>query len=64
MDNYEITVKWPTGRTFTRDGYTQDQAQAMADFLWACGADDVKLTCVCGECETCRDRAVAQGLDR
>lgn len=56
-ENYEITVKWPTGRKFSKDGYTCEQAEAMADFLWTAGADDVIIRCACGECETCRDWA-------
>lgn len=60
-ENYEITVKWPTGRESTQGGYTEDSAQAMADFLWAAGADDVIIRCACGECETCYDRATLEG---
>ena len=54
---FEITVKWPDGRTITDDGYTREQATAIADFLWVAGADDVKITCACNDCETCSDYA-------
>lgn len=60
-ENYEITVKWPTGREFTRDGYTSETAQAMADFLWVAGAVDVIVRCACGMCENCIDRAISEG---
>lgn len=55
---YEITVKWPTGREATVDGFAPDAVEAWVDFLWIAGADDVRAVCRCGECETCADRAV------
>jgi len=54
---FEITVKWPDGRVITQGGWERDVADLYADILWACGADDVKVTCTCGTCETCTDRA-------
>ena len=54
---YEITVKWPDGRVIADSGYTEEQARAIANFLWVAGADDVKVHCACGECETCSDYA-------
>lgn len=60
---YKITVKWPDGRTVMDDGYTADQAVALRDFLYAAGADDVKVECACGECETCTDRATFENSE-
>lgn len=60
---YEITVVWPDGRTGTTDGYDRESATAMADLLWVLGADDVIVRCLCGNCETCTDRAAWGGQD-
>lgn len=54
----QITAKWPSGRVTVKDGYTEETARLTADFLWAVGVDDVKIECVCNECETCSDKAV------
>ena len=55
---FKITVKWPSGDTRTVDGFEPDAVDNWVRFLWVAGADDVKVTCTCGECETCADRAV------
>lgn len=55
---YEITVKWPGGKSITRDGYSEESARDIANVLWVAGADDVIVRCTCGECETCIDRAI------
>lgn len=59
---YEVTVKWPDGGSNTVDGFDRNQARDMADFLWACNADDVVIRCVCGECDTCGDRAAWESM--
>jgi hypothetical protein len=40
-ETYEITVRWPDGRTITVGGYEYEAARAIENFLWAAGADDV-----------------------
>lgn len=60
---YMLIAKWPSGRTHSTRGWRWETADRLAHFLWECGADDVKVMCECGECETCTDRATAEGLD-
>jgi len=55
---HEITVKWPDGRKITRGNYDDETSILMMDLLWACGADDVYRTCLCGECDVCTDTYV------
>lgn len=54
---FEITVKWPDGRTATVGGFTDESVGPMVEFLWQVGADDVIRRCACGDCDTCRDRS-------
>lgn len=54
---FNIKVKWSDGRVIADGGYSRLEADRIADCLWAAGADDVYITCECGECETCTDRA-------
>lgn len=58
---FEITVKWPDGRVIKGEPLDRNAADAMADLLWLSGADDVKVTCICGWCETCTDIAAFGG---
>ena len=59
---YEITVKWPDGRSFTVDGFLREAVEPMTSLMWLSGADDVIVRCRCNDCETCRDRAVYEGI--
>lgn len=58
---YEVTVKWPDGRTFTEGEFSESVAVLWCELLWAAGADDAYMRCVCGTCETCTDRATFEG---
>lgn len=59
---FTVSVKWPDGREITGPACSREAATALADFLWKAGADDVKITCECGWCETCTDRAAFEGI--
>lgn len=59
---YEITVKWPNGKAFTVDGFPLEAVEPMSVLLWSVGADNVIVRCRCNDCETCRDRAVFEGI--
>jgi hypothetical protein len=54
---YEITVLWPSGESHGLGGFSEAQKDAMVNFLWVSGADDIRVRCTCNECETCCDRA-------
>jgi hypothetical protein len=54
---FEVTVKWSDGCVAASSPYSREEADAIANFLWAAGADDVKITCACNNCETCSDYA-------
>ena len=60
--SYSITVKWPSGDVRTVEGFEEDAVEPWSEFLWLVGADDVRVACECGRCETCTDRGAFYDL--
>ena len=38
---FEITVKWPGGKTVTVGGFEADMIEPWVDFLRLCGAEEI-----------------------